>query len=125
MQAIGGIYCGFPLPAVGPLVKYRTTVCINLVSQMVAVGFMYFFIIFCGAWRCQYSVDATGFVVQTDKEVMHYCIESGRQKRTSIVYCCKCRSLQYGEGPATLSHFLSLPPSRRGLCSLDTSVCYI
>jgi len=44
---------------------------------MVAVGFMYFFIIFYGAWRCQYSVDVTGFAVQTDKEVMHYCIESG------------------------------------------------
>jgi hypothetical protein len=65
------------LPSVGPLVKYRTTVCVNLVLRMVAVGFMYFFIIFYGAWRCQYSVDVTGFAVQTDKEVMHYCIESG------------------------------------------------
>jgi len=65
------------LSAVGPLVKYRTTVCINLVLRMVAVGFMYFFIIFYAAWRCQYSVDATGFTVQTDKEVMHNCIESG------------------------------------------------
>ena len=57
---------------------------------MVAVGFMYsfFFIIFCGTWRCQYSVDVTGFAVQTDKEVMYYCIESGMGKRTSIVYCC-------------------------------------
>jgi len=44
---------------------------------MVAVGFMYFFIIFYGTWRCQYSVDVTGFAVQTDKEVMHCCIESG------------------------------------------------
>jgi hypothetical protein len=64
---------------------------------MVAVGFMYFFIIFCGTWRCQYSVDVTGFAAQTDKEVACYCIETGTGKRFPIAYCFKCRRLRSTE----------------------------